>query len=190
MPSQVEGCSQTNFPNTRETGVLWFRTKEGTKTNEDLGRNDEVRTPLKEKAIHDKHRGNYGYRPIHLEFRNHVFDVNHKKGVAAFDDGSGTNYQDSWKHTSALTRAIWVKADDLIQRQLDGSKPYEHCYTDVTELSLPEGEVIYPLVLDGFTSKTILTFTLSCSLDLKQVQTILEKTFPADRYEETILHSD
>lgn len=79
MPSQVEGGSQTSFPNTRERGVLWFRTKEGTKTNEDLGRNDEVRTPLKEKAIHDKHRVNYGYRPIHLELRNRVFDVNHKR---------------------------------------------------------------------------------------------------------------
>ncbi len=39
------------------------------------------------------------------------------------------------------------KADNLIKRQFEGSKPYEKCYTDVTEFALPEGNSTYHLFL-------------------------------------------
>ncbi|HHX9391772.1 TPA: IS3 family transposase, partial [Streptococcus pyogenes] len=63
------------------------------------------------------------------------------------------------------------------------------CYTDVTELALPEGKLYLLPVLDGYNSE-IIDFTLSRSPNLKQVQTMLEKTFPANSYSGTILHSD
>ncbi|RMI47999.1 IS3 family transposase, partial [Streptococcus iniae] len=44
-------------------------------------------------------------------------------------------------------------------------------------------------VFDGYNCE-IIDFTLSRSPDLKQVQTMLEKAFPADSYSGTILHSD
>lgn len=85
------------------------------------------------------------------------------------------------------------KADNLIQRQFEASKPYpyEKCYTDVTEIALlnSDGKVYLSPVLDGYNSE-IIDFTLSCSLDQKQVQTMLEKAFPAESYQGTILHSD
>ncbi len=31
------------------------------------------------KSIYDEHKGNYGYRRIHLELRNRGFMINHKK---------------------------------------------------------------------------------------------------------------
>lgn len=77
----------------------------------------------------------------------------------------------------------------MINRQFEASKPYEKCYTDVTEFALPEGKLYLSPILDGFNSD-IISFTLSRSPDLKQVQTMLEKAFPAKSYSGTILHSD
>ena len=83
------------------------------------------------------------------------------------------------------------KAENLIKRQFEGAKPYEKCYTDVTEFALPNcsDKLYLSPVLDGYNSE-IIAFNLSHSLGLKQLQTMLEKAFPADSYTETILHSD
>lgn len=83
------------------------------------------------------------------------------------------------------------KAENLIQRQFEGAKPYEKCYTDVTEFVLPNcsDKLYLSPVLDSYNSE-IIAFSLSDSLGLKQVQTMLEKAFPVDSYTETILHSD
>ena len=51
---------------------------------------------------------------------------------------------------SSYKGEIGKKADNLIQRQFEGAKPYEKCYTDVTEFALPnirERDSIYPLFL-------------------------------------------
>ncbi|KXU09178.1 Mobile element protein [Streptococcus gallolyticus] len=90
---------------------------------------------------------------------------------------------------SSYKGEIGKKADNLINRQFEGSKPYEKCYTDVTEFALPEGKLYLSPVLDGFNSE-IINFTLSRSPDLRQVKTMLEKAFSADSYKGTILHSD
>ncbi len=57
------------------------------------------------------------------------------------------------------------------------------------EFALPEGKLYLSPVLDGYNSEVI-DFTLSRSPDLKQVQTMLEKAFPAESYSGTILHRD
>ena len=92
---------------------------------------------------------------------------------------------------SSYKGEIGERADKLIQLQFEETKPYEKCYTDFTEFALPNiKEKLYlSPVLDGYNSE-IIDFTLSCSPDLKQVQTMLKKAFPADSYRWTILHSD
>ncbi|MBT0899393.1 DDE-type integrase/transposase/recombinase, partial [Streptococcus lutetiensis] len=92
---------------------------------------------------------------------------------------------------SSYKGEIGKKADNLIQRQFEGAKPYEKCYTDVTEFALPNirGKLYLSPVLDGYNSE-IIEFTLSRSPDLKQVQTMLKRAFPATSYQGTILHSD
>lgn len=92
---------------------------------------------------------------------------------------------------SSYKGEVGKKADNLIQRQFEGARPYEKCYTDVTEFALPNkvGKLYLAPVLDGYNSE-IIEFSLSRSPDLKHVQTMLEKAFPADSYTGTILHSD
>ncbi|SNV46997.1 transposase [Streptococcus acidominimus] len=89
---------------------------------------------------------------------------------------------------SSYKGEVGKKADNLIKRQFEGSKPYEKCYTDVTEFALPEGKLYLSPVLDGYNSE-IIDFTLSRSPDLKQIKTMLKKVFPADSYSGCILHS-
>lgn len=115
------------------------------------------------KSIYDEHKGNYGYRRIHLELRNRGFMINHKKVQRLMKVmGLAARIRRKRKYSSYMGE-VGKKADNLIQRQFKGSKPYEKCYTDVTEFTLP---------------------------NLKQVQTMLEKAFPDESYKATILHSD
>ncbi|WP_218653541.1 IS3 family transposase [Streptococcus pluranimalium] len=152
-----------------------------------LDKNKAIKTEIQ--AIYDEHKGNYGYRRIYLELRNRGFVVNHKKVQRLMKVmGLAARIRRKRKYSS-YQGEVGKKADNLIKRQFEGSKPYEKCYTDVTEFALPEGKLYLSPVLDGYNSE-IIDFTLSRSPNLKQVQTMLDKAFPADSYSGTILHSD
>ncbi len=140
-------------------------------------------------SIYDEYRGNYGYRRIHLELRNRGFIINHKKVQRLMKElGLAARIRRKRKYAS-YKGEVGKKANNLIKRQFEGSKPYEKCYTDVKEFALPEGKLYLSPDLDGYNSE-IIDFTLSRSPDLKQVKTMLEKAFPADSYIGTILHCD
>ena len=150
-------------------------------------KNKAIKTEIQ--AIYDEHKGNYGYRRIHMGLRNRGFMVNHKKVQRLMKVmGLAARIRRKRKYSS-YKGEVGKKADNLIKRQFEGSKPYEKCYTDVTEFALPEGKLYLSPVLDGYNSE-IIDFTLSRSPNLKQVQTMLDKAFPADSYSGTILHSD
>lgn len=141
--------------------------------------------------IYDEHKGNYGYRRIHLELKNRGFHINHKKVQRLMQVmGLQARIRRQRKYSS-YKGEIGKKAENLIQRQFEGSRPYEKCYTDVTEFALPNvnGKLYLSPILDGYNSE-IITFTLSRSPDLNQVRTMLAKAFPAETYKGTILHSD
>ena len=86
---------------------------------------------------------------------------------------------------------VGKKVENLIQRQFEGSKPMEKCYTDVTEFAIPASsqKLYLSPVLDGFNSE-IIAYNLSRSPSLAQVKTMLEQAFSEEYYENTILHSD
>lgn len=128
------------------------------------------------REIYDEHKGNYGYRRIHMELRNRGFVVNHKKVQRLMKVmGLAARIRRKRKYSS-YKGEVGKKADNLIKRHFEGSKPYEKCYTDVTELALPEGKLYLLPVLDGYNSE-IIDFTLSRSPNLKQVQTMLGRLF-------------
>lgn len=58
---------------------------------------------------------------------------------------------------SSYKGEIGKKADNLIQRQFEGAKPYEKCYTDVTEFALQtlRRKFIYPLFLMATIAKLL-----------------------------------
>ena len=157
-----------------------------------LGQTDkdqELKTEIQ--SIYREHKGNYGYRRIHLELRNRGYSVNHKKVQRLMKVLDLVARIRRKRKYSSYQGEIGKKANNLIQRQFEGAKPMEKCYTDVTEFAIPAStqKLYLSPVLDGFNSE-IIAFNLSCSPNLEQVQTMLEQAFTEKHYENTILHSD
>lgn len=154
-----------------------------------LDKNQELKAEIQ--SIFIEHKGNYGYRRIHLELRNRGYLVNHKR---VQDLMKVLNLQAKMRQKrkySSHKGDVGKKAENLIQRQFEGSKTMEKCYTDVTEFAIPASsqKLYLSPVLDGFNSE-IIAYNLSTSPNLEQVQTMLEQAFKEKRYENTILHSD
>ena len=142
-------------------------------------------------CIYNEHKGNYGYRRMTLELKNRGYSVNHKKVQRLMKVlGLSARIRRKRKYSS-YQGEIGKKAENLIQRQFEASRPREKCYTDVTEFAIPNStqKLYLSPVLDGFNSE-IIAFNLSCSPNLEQVKTMLEQAFTEKHYENTILHSD
>ena len=142
-------------------------------------------------SIFIEHKGNYGYRRVHLELRNRGYLVNHKRVQRLMEVLNLQAKMRQKRKYSSHKGDVGKKAENLIQRQFEGSKTMEKCYTDVTEFAIPAStqKLYLSPVLDGFNSE-IIAFNLSCSPNLEQVKTMLEQAFTEKHYENTILHSD
>ena len=142
-------------------------------------------------VIFTEHRGNYGYRRMTLELRNRGYMVNHKRVQRLMKVlGLSARIRRKRKYSS-YQGEIGKKADNLIQRQFEATKPMEKCYTDVTEFAIPASsqKLYLSPVLDGFNSE-IIAYNLSTSPNLEQVEAMLNQAFSEDHYTNTILHSD
>ena len=142
-------------------------------------------------SIFTEHKGNYGYRRIHLELRNRGYVVNHKRVQRLMKVLNLQAKMRQKRKYSSHKGDVGKKADNLIQRQFEAAKPMEKCYTDVTEFAIPAStqKLYLSPVLDGFNSE-IIAYNLSTSPNLEQVKTMLEQAFTEKHYENTILHSD
>ncbi len=81
-------------------------------------------------------------------------------------------------------------ADNIIERKFTADKPNKKWYTDVTEFNL-RGEKIYlSPILDGYNGE-IISYNISKSPNLKQINDMLDKAFKENQHlEGLILHSD
>ena len=142
-------------------------------------------------SIFIEHKGNYGYRRIHLELRNRGYLVNHKRVQRLMKVLNLQAKMRQKRKYSSHKGDVGKKAENLIQRQFEGSKTMEKCYTDVTEFAIPAStqKLYLSPVLDGFNSE-IIAYHLSTSPNLEQVKSMLKQAFTEKHYENTILHSD
>ena len=142
-------------------------------------------------SIFIEHKGNYGYRRIHLELRNRGYLVNQKRVQRLMKVLNLQAKMRQKRKYSSRKGDVGKKADNLIQRQFEGSKTMEKCYTDVTEFAIPAStqKLYLSPVLDGFNSE-IIAYNLSTSPNLEQVEAMLNQAFSEDHYTNTILHSD
>ena len=142
-------------------------------------------------SIFTEHKGNYGYRRIHLELRNRAYVVNHKRVQRLMKVLNLQAIIRKKRKYSSHKGDVGKKAENLIQRQFEGSKTMEKCYTDVTEFAIPAStqKLYLSPVLDGFNSE-IIAYNLSTSPNLEQVKAMLNQAFSEDHYTNTILHSD
>ena len=154
-----------------------------------LDKDKELKAEIQ--SIFIEHKGNYGYRRVHLELRNRGYLVNHKRVQRLMKVFNLQAKMRQKRKYSSHKGDVGKKAENLIQRQFEADKPMEKCYTDVTEFAIPASaqKLYLSPVLDGFNSE-IIAYNLSTSPNLEQVKTMLEQAFTEKRYENTILHSD
>ena len=152
-------------------------------------KDDQVKAEIQ--SIYTEHKGNYGYRRMTLELRNRGFVVNHKKAQRLMKVLGLTARIRRKRKYSSYQGDVGKKADNLIQRQFEATKPMQKCYTDVTKFAIPASRLKLYLspVLDGFNSE-IISYNLSTSPNLVQMKAMLEQAFTENHYENTILHSD
>ena len=111
--------------------TYYYQLKQLDKSDKNHDIKDEIQ------AIFTEHKGNYGYRRMTLELRNRGFVVNHKKVQRLMKIlGLSARIRRKRKYSS-YQGEVGKKADNLIQRQFEASKPMEKCYTDVTEFAIP-----------------------------------------------------
>ncbi len=154
-----------------------------------LDKDQELKAEIQ--SIFIEHKGNYGYRRIHLELRNRGYLVNQKRVQRLMKVVNLQAKMRQKRKYSSHKGDVGKKAENLIQRQFEGSKTMEKCYTDVTEFAIPAStqKLYLSPVLDGFNSE-IIAYNLSTSPNLTQVKNMLEQAFTEKHYENTILHSD
>ena len=84
---------------------------------------------------------------------------------------------------SSYQGEVGEKAENLIQRQFEASKPMEKCYTAVTEFTIPASsqKLYLSPILDGFKIE-ITAYNLSTSPNVSQVKMMLKQSFTEDHY--------
>ena len=152
-------------------------------------KNQELKAEIQ--SIFIEHKGNYGYRRVHLELRNRGYLVNQKRVQRLMKVLNLQAKMRQKRKYSSHKGDVGKKAENLIQRQFEGSKTMEKCYTDVTEFAIPAStqKLYLSPVLDGFNSE-IIAYNLSTSPNLEQVEDMLNQAFSEEHYTNTILHSD
>ena len=152
-------------------------------------KNHDIKADIQ--AIYCEYMGNYGYRRITLEFRNHGFVVNHTKVQRLVKILGLTARIRRKRKYSSYQGEVVKKASNLIQRQFEASEPMEKCFTNATKFAIPVSSQNLYLspVLDDFNSE-IIDYNLSTPPNLKQVKSMMEQSFTEKYYENTILHSD
>ena len=164
--------------------TYYYQVKQLETDDKDKALKDEIQ------AIYDEHKGNYGYRRIHLELRNRGFCVNHKKVQRLMKElGLAARIRRKRKYSS-YKGEVGKKADNLINRQFEGAKPYEKCYTDVTEFALTEGKVYLSPILDCFDGM-VPAWSIGTSPNAELVNSSLEKAIETlTEGESPFIHSD
>ena len=152
-------------------------------------RNEELLLVIKKIFVENK--GRYGVRRVYMELKNRGYNVNHKRVQRLMKVLGLTARIRRKRKYSSYQGEVGKKAENLIQRQFEASKPMEKCYTDVTEFAIPNSthKLYLSPVLDGFNSE-IIAYNLSTSPNLEQVKSMLDQSFTEEHYENTILHSD
>ncbi len=136
-------------------------------------KNQELKAEIQ--SIFIEHKGNYGYRRIHLELRNRGYLVNQKRVQRLMKLLNLQAKMRQKRKYSSHKGDVGKKAENLIQRQFEVSKTMEKCYTDVTEFAIPASaqKLYLSPVLDGFNIE-IIAFNLSTSPNLEQVKDMLD----------------
>ena len=153
---------------------------------------DEKNKDIIEKIreIYYTNKGRYGYRRITLELKNQGFNINHKKVQRLMKKLNLQSIIRKKRKYSSYRGQVGRIADNHIRRDFEAIAPNQKWFTDVTEFNL-RGEKLYlSPILDAY-GRYIVSYAISCSPNLEQINHMLNLVFKENgNYENLIFHSD
>ena len=159
-----------------------------TLTKNDKGdKNKEIIDKIKEIFFYHKER--YGYRRITLELRNQGYNVNHKKVYRLMVKLGLKPLKRNKRKYSSYKGTVGRIADNFIDRKFEADKSNEKWYTDVTEFNLRGEKAYLSSILDGY-NQEVISYNISKSPNLEQINDMLNKAFDNRDLEGLIFHSD
>ena len=150
-------------------------------------KNDEIMNEII--SIYYDNKGRYGYRRITLELKNRGIIVNHKKVLRLMNKLGLHSIIRKKRKYSSYKGTVGKIADNLIQRDFEASKPNEKWFTDVTEFRVNDKKLYLSPILDSY-GQYIISYNLSTSPNLLQIEDMLDKAFRNNDTTGTIFHSD
>lgn len=136
-----------------------------------------------------KNKERYGYRRITLELNNQGYIVNHKKVYRLMVKLELKPLKRNKRKYSSYKGTVGKIASNMIERDFDSSKPNIKWYTDVTEFNLRGSKIYLSPILDGF-NQEVISYNISYSPNLEQINDMLNKAFNNKILTGLILHSD
>ena len=142
------------------------------------------------KELFALNKGMYGYRRITAQLKNEGHNVNHKKVQRLMRKEGLICAQRKKRKYSSYKGTVGKIADNLIQRDFTAERANEKWFTDITEFHLNNQKCYLSPIMDAY-GQEIISWTISLSPNLEQVQDMLEKAYMANPDTKgTILHSD
>ena len=93
------------------------------------------------------------------------------------------------KSNALIQGTVGKVADNYINREFEANNPNEKWYTDVTEFNLRGEKAYLSPILDGY-NQEVISYNISKSPNLEQINDMLNKAFNKKNLNGLILHSD
>ena len=150
-------------------------------------RNEELAAEIQE--IFNCNKGRYGVRRVHKELLNRGYKVNHKRVQRLMHDRGLSGKRPKEKYHS-YKGEVGKIADNIIDRDFSTTAPLQKWTTDVSQFSFSWGKCYISPILDMNTNE-IISFDLSLSPNMEQIQRMLNKAFEKfPSVKGLIFHSD
>ena len=124
-----------------------------------------------------------------LELRNQGYNVNHKKVCRLMVKLGLKPLKRNKRKYSSYKGTVGKVADNYINREFEANNPNEKWYTDVTEFNLRGEKAYLSPILDGY-NQEVISYNISKSPNLEQINDMLNKAFNKKNLNGLILHSD
>ena len=139
--------------------------------------------------IFEYNKGRYGVRRIHRELVNRGHHINHKRVQRLMHETGLAGKRPKEKYHS-YKGEVGKVANNIINRDFRTTAPLQKWTTDVSQFSFTWGKCYISPILDMNTNE-IISYDLSLSPNLEQIQRMLNKAFEKfPTLNGLILHSD
>ena len=146
-------------------------------------------TRLEIKEIFKESRKSYGYRRIHLEFKNNGTTLSEKVIIRLMKElGLKVSMKMIRKYNS-YKGEISPAVDNLVERNFHAENPNELWLTDITEFHIPAGKVYLSPIIDCFDGMAV-SWTIGTSPSSELANTMLREAIGSLNGEHPIVHSD